>query len=131
MNLSRKHKKLLIHATLSLVLGCINYYLFLPRISLFSFLPFPAEKNYYISADWLRVFMTGYFSDICWCIALYLVALVLYKRKLIHNTGMIFILVLPFLAEIAQYFKIMPGTFDWFDLLAYGIVLIGFFCLNA
>jgi hypothetical protein len=31
---------------------------------------------------------------------------------------------LPFLSEIMQVFKLVPGTFDWYDLLVYVIVFI-------
>lgn len=32
--------------------------------------------------------------------------------------------ILPFLMEILQYFGLMPGTFDWFDILTYFMTLI-------
>ena len=126
MRLSLKHKKLLLLAVLSLLLGCINYYLFEPRIYLMSLLPLPPARTYYIPNIYIRHFMTGYFSDICWCCALYLVTVALSRLNYLHFSGKICILLLPFLVESAQYFHIVPGIFDWFDLLTYGIILIVF-----
>ena len=119
-------RKLFLLALLSLLLGCINYYFFEPRIYLFTLLPLPPEKIYHIPNLVIRRFMTGYFSDICWCCALYFVTVALSRLNYLHSSGKIIILLLPFLVEVAQYFHFMPGIFDWFDLLAYGIILIVF-----
>ena len=119
-------KKLFLFALLSLLLGCVNYYLFEPRIYLFTLLPLPPEKTYHIANPFIRHFMTGYFSDACWCCALYFVTVALSQLKYLHATGKIIILLLPFIVEVAQYFHLMPGIFDWFDLLTYGIILIAF-----
>jgi hypothetical protein len=39
-------------------------------------------------------------------------------------------IVLTYLSEILQAFHIIPGTFDWFDLLAYTIALFSFYFIN-
>lgn len=121
-----RHKKLAALALLCLLLGAFNYYLFQPGIYLFKFLPFHPERTYYITDTFIRHFMTGYFSDICWCCSLYLVMVLLTELEYLHVSGKIIILSLPFIVEIAQYFHIIPGVFDWFDLLTYGIILIVF-----
>lgn len=126
MQLSRRHKKLLAFALLILMLGFINYYLFVPRLYLFRLIPLPPEKTYYIPNTFIRQLMTGYFSDACWCCALYLVTAILAELNYLQITGKIIILSLPFCIEFAQYFKLIPGIFDWFDLLTYGIILVVF-----
>ena len=126
MRLSVRHKRLSLFAILALVSGAINYYLFSPGIFLFKILPIPSERYWYIQNTFARHFMTGYFSDICWCTALYFVTVVLNELKYLHLSGKIIILLLPFIIETAQYFHLIPGTFDWFDLLTYGIILTVF-----
>jgi len=39
-------------------------------------------------------------------------------------------IVLTYLSEILQAFYIIPGTFDWYDLLAYTIALFMFYFIN-
>lgn len=126
MRLSVRHKRLSLLAILALVSGAINYYLFSPGIFLFKLIPIPSERYWYIRNAFARHFMTGYFSDICWCAALYLVTVILTELKYLHLSGKIIILLLPFMIETIQYFHVIPGTFDWFDLLTYGIILIVF-----
>ena len=126
MQLSVRHKRLILFSLLALVLGVINYYLFSPGIFLFKALPIPSERYWYIQNTIARHFLKGYLSDICWCTALYLVTVVLNELKYLHLSGKIIILFLPFIVETAQYFHLIPGTFDWFDLLAYAIIFIVF-----
>ena len=126
MRLSARHKKLLALGLLILLLGSINYYLFEPRIYLFKLIALQPEKTYYIPNTFIRHFMNGYFSDICWCCALYLLMVTLSELNYLQITGKLIILLLPFFIEIAQCFHIIPGVFDWFDLLTYGIILIVF-----
>lgn len=39
-------------------------------------------------------------------------------------------IILTYLSEISQAFHIIPGTFDWYDLLAYTIALLIFYSFN-
>ncbi len=128
-HISRRHIQILSLAFFSLLLGFINYVLFQPRIALFDFIPIAASKPYFIQNNLLRIFLTGHFSDIAWCCALYLVTVVLTELKYLHLSGKILILLLPFIVEIAQYFGLVGGYFDWYDLLSYLIILLLFFKL--
>ena len=60
-------------AFLSLVAGTVNYLLFRPDIILFKFtgISFTA---YSIKNNFILNFLTGYFSDMAWCIALCCIA---------------------------------------------------------
>ena len=124
MRLSSKHKKLLALALLGLLLGATNYFLFQPQIYLFK--AFPLLPAYYISNSFTRHFMNGYFADICWCCALYLLTAVFTELKYLQMSGKVINLLLPFIIETLQYFRIIPGTFDWYDLLTYGLILVVF-----
>lgn len=78
-----------------------------------------------IGNDHLRMFMTGYFSDACWCVALCLAVLAVSRAQQLNRPAKIVMLSLPFIAETCQYFNIIYGTFDVLDLVVYaGIVLL-------
>jgi hypothetical protein len=110
---------------LLLTSGVINYFLFRSDIILFRSLGFHHE-SVRLSNRILQAFFSGYFSDICWCIALGLVTECCSDRNLLNSAGKIIILVLPFALEIAQYFRIIPGTFDWIDLGIYALIIFIF-----
>lgn len=59
-----------------------------------------------------------------WCTALCLVAAALSNK--LFNFGKLIILSIPFLTETAQYFSLVPGVFDWYDLLWYMVTICGF-----
>lgn len=126
LHISGRQKKILALAILSLLLGFLNYILFQPHIALLDFIQLAPSKPYFIQNDLLRSFITGHFSDIAWCCALYLVTVVLTELEYLHFLGKILILSLPFLVEIAQYFNIIGGYFDWLDLLSYFVILLFF-----
>ena len=122
--LSLRHKIMLDLALLSLLFGVLNYLLFQSNISFFNAIHIQQGKTFFIKNSELRSFMRGYFSDITWCCSLYLVTIVLSERSSLHFYGKILILFLPFMVEFAQYFDFIYGTFDWYDLLTYLIILI-------
>lgn len=115
-----RHKTLLLLATLSLLAGAVNYYLFQPRILILE--PFHPVRKSFSNHSFLQLFLSGYFSDAAWCTALMLVAVVLSERAPLHFRNKLLILLLPFAIEAAQGFGLLKGTFDWYDLLTYGSV---------
>ena len=126
MRLSSRHKKLLGLVILSLLLGFLNYLLYQPHIALFSFVHGLPAKPYFLQNTWLRHFMTGHFSDIAWCCSLYLVTVMLSELNRLHFSTKWLILLFPFILETVQYFRIIGGTFDWYDMLTYLIILLIF-----
>ena len=124
--LSQRHKILLDLALISLLFGFLNYMFFESHISFFMAMHIQSGKTFFIQNSVLRNFMKGYFSDIAWCCSLYLVTVVFSERNSLDIVGKILILLLPFLVEFAQYFDFIHGTFDWFDLLTYLIIMILF-----
>ena len=70
--------------------------------------------------------MTGHFSDIAWCCSLYLVTVMLSELNRLHFSTKWLILLFPFILETVQYFRIIGGTFDWYDMLTYLIILLIF-----
>ncbi len=126
MRLSLRHLKMLFTALSGLLLGLINYYLFQPHILIFSNTPFLSHRVLFFSDRLLGHFLTGYFSDIAWCCSLCLITVIFSERKSLQTSEKIIILLLPFIIESAQYFHIIRGTFDWFDIIIYGVIIIAF-----
>jgi len=72
----------------------------------------------------IQNFFTGHFSDIVWCVSLYLCIIVLTERMNLNLADRLTLLLLPFLTEILQKFDLLPGTFDWYDILSYSLILV-------
>jgi hypothetical protein len=110
---------LLIAAALVMMAGMLNYYILGSGAPIF-----PAMPGILMETGITRNFFTGYFSDGCWCIALCLVCQGLETRI---GAGRWFIFSLPFLLELAQKASLVPGTFDWGDMVLYALVMLVFF----
>lgn len=122
--LSLRHKIMLESAFLILLFGVLNYLLFQSDIAFFKTMHIQQGETFSIQNSDIRAFMKGYFSDITWCCSLYLVTIVLSERNSLHLYGKILILLLPFIVEFSQHFNLIPGIFDWYDLLTYLIILV-------
>lgn len=71
----------------------------------------------------------GYFISYCLPDGLWYGALLLFQDAIAiespdSKTVFLVSAALPFLMELLQYVKIMPGTFDKFDIMTYAIVLV-------
>lgn len=117
-------------AFISLMAGYFNYLLFQPDIILFKFFGVQASA-FTIKNNLMRNFFTCYFSDTAWCFALCCIAFALVELKYIKEAGKIQVLAVPFISEIMQYFGIIKGTFDWFDMLIYAIIISGFYSFHS
>lgn len=120
-----RHKVFLAVALLSLFFGFINYIIFQPNIPVLSFLKFN-NSSARIPSALLQIFFVGHFSDIAWCISLYLCVVVLSEKIRLSFADRIILLFLPFFTELLQKFHLLYGTFDWYDMISYLIVLIIF-----
>lgn len=116
--------RLPVSSTLLLLFGLTNYYLLQQDIALFHWLgisplhtPPSLPFNY---------FFKNYFSDVMWCLALCFTTKTFYQKQWIDGGESIFLFSIPVLSEVAQYLKLLPGVFDWYDLLVYAIVIIVF-----
>jgi hypothetical protein len=114
----------LIAAIIVLLLGVTNYYLLNPNIVLFHWAGMQPAKSVMPQHSVLTLFLKGYFSDIVWCTALCLVISYISKHVHLRNSDKLLILLTPFLSELGQYLAFIPGTFDWFDILAYLTVIL-------
>lgn len=126
--ISVRPKVFLTFAALFLFFGYVNYILFHPDSYFLSFfnLKFSVIT---ISQTSLQNFFSGQFCDIAWCVSLYLIIVMLSEKMYLHLADRFILLLLPFVTELLQKFQWMPGTFDWYDLMSYFIVLIIFILL--
>lgn len=125
MKLSSRHQFMFSIALVSLWAGFFNYLFFQPCIVLFqrvgvSLVPSFIENNF------IRHLLTGYFSDIAWCISLCFITVVLSELNYFRLSGKVFILLLFFITEALQYGGFIKGIFDWYDVLAYGAIILVF-----
>lgn len=125
VKISPRHKVFLTIAALSLFLGVINYIIFQPDIPVLNFLKFN-HSSVRILSPLLRIFFVGHFSDIAWCISLYLCVVVLSEKIQLSFADRIVLLFLPFFTELLQKFHLIYGSFDWYDMISYSVVLIIF-----
>src|ERR1035437_1204501 len=123
MKITKRHTVLLVMAILSLIAGVLNYLIYQPDIILLHSVKLPFLANFRSHSRPLQYFLRGYFSDITWCTALCLITIILSELKYLSFGGKIFIFTLPFLTETAQYFGVIHGTFDWFDILTYVFII--------
>ena len=112
-------------AFLLLLSGLVAYWLFRPRLVIFHWLnvhnPHPI-----VLPGVLQYFFKNYFADLVWCAAAYTIARLLRERRYpTLYSG--FLVALPFLSEVAQALRLLPGTFDWGDVLVYAILCVLFF----
>jgi hypothetical protein len=119
---SARHKTFFFSAVILLLAGTFNYYFFQPNIVLFESLGFHTAKITLTHHPLIQHFLTGYFSDALWCSALLLITVILSEVNYLLFRYKILILLLPFITEAAQGFGLINGSFDWFDLLTYGII---------
>ena len=125
MKLSVKYKFIFFIAGISLLAGYFYYLLFQPDIILFKIMGVHVNA-YGLKNNFILHFFTGYFSDIAWCFALCCIVFTLAELKHISHSGKILLLLLPFITEAMQYYGIINGTFDWFDILTYAIIITVF-----
>lgn len=118
------HIKPLLFALLSLLIGCVNYWLFQPHIIAFAWMgKVSSGPLITLHPGLFRTIVTGYVADAAWCTALCFVVLFFNNLKYLNTAGKIIILTVPYLSEIIQKTGILQGTFDWIDILLYTMII--------
>ena len=119
-------------ALLLLLIGTGIYYFF--RSPIIAFILFNIAPDKYIVGNTNNPFI--YFLVFCLPDALWYMSLLLIQTLFLKETGwpnrvLVGIAIsLPFLLEAGQYFGLILGTFDWFDIITYCITLILFLSLR-
>ena len=114
--------KRLVTIMIVLISGAMVYWLFRPDIMLFKALGIH-NSPLSIGNRFLSMLVRNYLSDFLWALAVVNTALLL-KEKKIAAIYVYTLFVLPFASEALQFYKLIPGTFDWYDLLIYSIVYL-------
>lgn len=82
------------------------------------------------NSNFLHYFFLYCFSDVLWYAALLILASTFYVREVLLSRILFSIMVImPFGLELMQEAELIPGTFDWYDILFYFITLIIFVLL--
>jgi hypothetical protein len=122
MHLSIRHTLFLTAAFALLLIGSTQYILLQPSswmARLFSITSSPIHFNNYQ----IYHFISFHLSDITWVTALCICVVVLTEKMKISLTERCALLSLPFITEFLQKLHIINGTFDWYDILCYVIVI--------
>jgi hypothetical protein len=123
---------ILLGALLLLLIGAGIYYFF--RSPIIAFTLFNIAPDKYIASNTNNpfiYFMVFCLPDALWYMSLLLIQTFFLKEKGWSNRVLVGIAIsLPFLLEIGQNFGVIPGIFDWFDIITYCITLILFLCLR-
>ena len=125
MYYSFRHKFILSFAAILLVAGLMNYYYYqsdIIALNLLSVRHFRIQSN----ESFLKGFLAGHFSDMAWCVSLCLFVLVFSEKHHWSFTVKLTSLMLPFITEGLQYFQIIGGTFDCYDIILYLLIIILF-----
>lgn len=123
MSAEKRYIGLLFLAFVCLCLGLVNYALFRKNIIVLNFFRFNPQFAFSLKPRLLHTFMMNYFSDMMWCMALCFVTVAFSELNILNRSGKMIILMVPFITEVAQNFGIIPGTFDWYDLLLYSAIV--------
>jgi hypothetical protein len=124
--LTTRHIILISTSSLCLVLGFSIYFFFQRHVLFLDFLGISPQGALHIHNGLLNSFVVNHLADAAWCSSLYLLTIVLYDLDHLRFSGKVVIFLLPFGTEAAQGFGWISGTFDWYDMLTYGITLLFF-----
>lgn len=122
MNTKRSAVISILLVLLFLMMGMFCYALFNQRTILGSFLPridfaWPDGKFFAV----IRTILTSYAADLCWAAAFPLALQVVLTLRGKKQLWLIGCLSLGMAYEAMQGAGVLPGTFDWFDFIAYAL----------
>lgn len=123
---------ILVSSIALLIIGAGVYFIFRTPIRIFEMLGITQYQIVVLETqNSFNYFLVYCSSDALWYMSLLLLQTFFLAGKGFVNRLLIVIaIILPFLLEMFQYFNIMCGTFDWYDILTYCLTLILFLCLK-
>lgn len=123
---------ILVSSIALLIIGAGVYFIFRTPIRIFEMLGITQYQIVVLETqNSFNYFLVYCSSDALWYMSLLLLQTFFLAGKGFVNRLLIIIaILLPFLLEMFQYFNIMCGTFDWYDILTYCLTLILFLCLK-
>ena len=132
MELKKCDVIILVASIALLIIGAGVYFIFRTPIRIFEMLGITQYQIVVLETqNSFNYFLVYCSSDALWYMSLLLLQTFFLAGKGFVNRLLIVIaIILPFLLEMFQYFNIMCGTFDWYDILTYCLTLILFLCLK-
>jgi hypothetical protein len=70
--------------------------------------------------------LNNYYGDLAWVVALCMTTHFMEERNFAGPGSVLLLLSLPFLTELLQLVHLVPGVFDWFDMIIYLTVICCF-----
>ncbi len=122
--LTEFNKKYYIFSILCLIAGTLIYVLFRKDVVFLDLLNLQSDNSINLGSFFGARFFLYNLSDAFWAIALMLFASSQNSRSV-----RIYALLIPICLEIAQYFKAIPGYFDFLDLLIYFVISLTFYII--
>ena len=109
-----------------LIIGTGIYFIFRTPIRIFEILQIiQYQKIVLETQNPFYYFLVYCSSDALWYMSLLLLQTYFLAGKgFLNRLLIIMAIILPVLLEIFQYFEIISGTFDWYDILTYCLTLI-------
>lgn len=109
-----------------LIIGAGVYFIFRTPIRIFEMLGITQYQIVVLETqNPFNYFLVYCLPDALWYMSLLLLqTYFLVGKRLLNRLLIIIAIILPFLLEIFQYFEIISGTFDWYDILTYCLTLI-------
>ena len=123
---------ILVSSIALLIIGAGVYFIFRTPIRIFEMLGITQYQIVVLETqNSFNYFLVFCSSDALWYMSLLLLqTFFLAGKGLVNRLLIVIAIILPFLLEMFQYFNIMCGTFDWYDILTYCLTLILFLCLK-
>ena len=117
---------ILVSSIALLIIGAGVYFIFRTPIRIFEMLGITQYQIVVLETqNSFNYFLVFCSSDALWYMSLLLLqTFFLAGKGLLNRLLIIIAIILPFLLEIFQYFEIISGTFDWYDILTYCLTLI-------
>ncbi|MHB1922554.1 MAG: hypothetical protein ACYCOO_09995 [Chitinophagaceae bacterium] len=112
-----------------LILGLLIYYFLRPEIVIIQFLNdhfhLPIHRGHFGWSKSMVNFATGHLTDILWYASILFLLLAALEKNA-FKPFYIYFITIPFILEILQGIRLIPGTFDWMDIFYYGLTLFIF-----
>ena len=124
--MKKKETLICVIAIVLLLLGTGIYFYFRSPVKAFMVLHIAQKESLGFNTNYpLQYFAIYCLPDALWYMSLLIFQTFFFQEKGTVNRFLVGISIcLPFILEMFQYFGIMSGTFDWYDILTYCITLI-------
>ena len=125
--MQKEHFVKFVLALISFVIGCLIYLFYRQETFLVACLPnewVPSPCKLTFENIFLAYFFLYCLADGLWYFAFLQFQVLAFTGTNLSKLVLVFSTMLPFVLEVLQALGWIAGTFDWFDVITYGITLI-------